>query len=279
MSGKRRKELDRKWEKLQGILKDLGSVVVAFSAGVDSTFLLHAAVKVLASEKTLAVTSHSVIHPARDLERAKTLAREMGVRHLVLEGNELEYPEFRKNPPERCYICKKELFNRLKELAAAEGFEHVAEGSNTGDLGDYRPGMRALKELGIRSPLLEAGLAKQDIRALSKEAGLPTWNRPSAACLASRVPYGTEITAEGLARVDEGESFLAELGLAGPVRVRHHETVVRLEMDPEGFPSLISEELRARVVKKFKSLGYGYVALDLEGYRTGSLNEELENRK
>ena len=249
----------------------LESVVVAFSGGVDSTLLLKMCCDVL-GRRVVAVTVDSPIHPAHELGDAVKMAELLQVKHLVIQSQELENPRFKANSPDRCYHCKKGLFRALKEIAAAQGVSNVVEGSNVDDLGDYRPGIRAADELGIRHPLREAGLTKSEIRALSKEMGLPIWNKPSLACLASRIPYGTPITLETLASIDAAETFIRSLGIA-QVRVRHYGHTARIEVEPGDIENLAGEATRQRIVDHLKGLGYLYVALDLAGYRTGSLNE------
>ena len=279
MSDSLERDLEQGWNRLLSILKELESVVVGFSAGVDSTFLLYAAIQALGGKNVLAVTARSATYPERQFKEAVAYAKSLGARHMAVDSEELDIPGFRDNPTNRCFICKTELYSQLKKVAETQGYKTVIDGSNADDVSDYRPGMQALKKLGIRSPLLEAGLSKQAIRMLSKKAGLPTWDKPAFACLSSRFPYGVEISEEDLAKVDAGERFMEELGLPGSIRVRHHKTIVRLEVDPANFSMLIDEKVYPRVVQKFKSLGYKYVTLDLQGYRTGSMNEVLFDKK
>ena len=266
-------ELQEKYHRLCADLRAMGSAAVAFSAGVDSTFLLRAAHEAL-GEGVLALTVRSVFCPEREIDAAAGFCRREGIRHLVETVDVLAVPGVGANPPERCYLCKKALFTRLGELARENGAAHLLEGSNLDDLDDYRPGLRAVEELGVESPLRRAGLTKAEIRALSKELGLETWEKPSFACLASRVAYGEALTAEKLARVDAAERFLASLGLR-QYRVRVHGTMARLEVEPEAMVLLAAPATAQRVNETLRALGFSRVTLDLAGYRAGSMNDAL----
>ncbi|MFO7152060.1 MAG: ATP-dependent sacrificial sulfur transferase LarE [Bacillota bacterium] len=267
-----------KLEKLEDIIRNLGSVLIAFSGGVDSTFLLKVCLDVLGKDKVLAVTARSSTYPARELEEAKALALKLGARHEIIESEELAVPGFSENPPERCYYCKKELFGKLVRMARERGFNFVVDGSNADDTGDFRPGMKAKDELGVVSPLKEAGLTKAEIRNFSREMGLPTWDKPSFACLASRFPYGEKITAEKLDRVGKAEELLDALGFT-QYRVRSHGDLARIEVLPDEIDKFFDSSLREKVTKEFKKLGFVYVSLDLTGYRTGSMNESLKEEE
>jgi len=267
-------DLSGKIEELKRILHQLGGVVVAYSGGMDSTLLLKLCLDTLGNGRVLAVTATSETYPSQEVTAAVRTAELLGARHRLIETAELDVPGFAANPPDRCYHCKRELFSRLTEIAAVEGLPHVVDGTNYDDLSDLRPGRRAARELGVRSPLQEAGLTKSEIRTLSRELGLPTWDKPAFACLASRFPYGTRITKDDLARIDRAESFLRRLGI-GQLRVRHHGPIARIEVEPGDIPSLVADEARQRIVAHFRELGYTYVTIDLAGYRMGSMNEVL----
>lgn len=259
-------------EKLKGMLRSHQSAVIAFSGGVDSSLLLSAAVAVMGPKMVLAVTFNTPLNLQSEIEGAAQLTAALKVEHRVIDIDPCSESEFTANPPERCYICKRLLFGPLVKLAEDEGFKVVLEGSNADDLDDYRPGLRAVKELGARSPLLEAGLGKAEIRFLSRQRDLPTWDKPSAACLASRIPYGEEITGDKLKQVAAAEDFLRSLGLEGNLRVRRHGSLARIEVDEKAFSAVTARHGEIR--EKLKELGFTYVTLDLCGFRSGSLNVE-----
>ena len=256
---------------LKSIIKKMDGAVVAFSGGVDSTLLLKVAHEVL-GDKVLAVTANSETYPKRELEEAKAFAQSLGIRHIVIETLELEIAGFADNPPDRCYYCKHELFSKLTEIARANGLEYVFDGSNFDDRNDHRPGMRAAKQLGVVSPLKQVELTKDDIREISKEFGLSTWNKPSFACLSSRFPYGTKITPEKLVVIGEAEDYMRDLGFH-ELRVRHHDNIARIEIGKADLERIIP--FADQISDKLKSLGYLYVTLDLTGYKTGSMNYTL----
>lgn len=265
-----------KLEKLKEYLTSLESVVVAFSGGVDSSFLLKVAHDVLGSQ-VLAVTARSSTYPEREFNEAVAFAQQYGIAHKVILSEELEVEGFSSNPLNRCYLCKNELFTKIRQIADENHIKHVAEGSNQDDLSDYRPGLQAVAELSVVSPLRTAGLTKEEIRILSREMGLKTWSKPSFACLSSRFPYGQEITREKLAMVDKAEQYLIDLGFT-QVRVRHHGDIARIELHPEELTDLVRRNLMQDIYSYFKSLGFTYAALDLKGYRTGSMNEKLQEK-
>lgn len=264
-------QLHEKYGRLKDLLRGFGGVAVAFSGGVDSTFLLKAAREAL-GDRVLAVTAQSCFFPRRELNEANDFCAREHIRHEICVCDELNVPGLRENPRNRCYLCKRALFEKMIALAASCGFGCVAEGSNMDDMGDYRPGLQAVAELGVKSPLRDAGLYKAEIRVLSKELGLPTWNKPSFACLASRFVYGEPLSEEKLNMVERAEQLLLELGLT-QMRVRVHGDVARIEALPEQFALVMQN--RERLAAEFKKIGFGYAALDLQGYRTGSMNETL----
>ena len=266
-------ETGQKFENLKDILKSLKKVLVAFSGGVDSTFLLRMARDVLGSN-VLAVIASSATYPASEQQEALRIAEDLKVKYKVIHTKELDDPNFRDNPPERCYFCKKELFSRLQEIAAEENIPHVCDGSNFEDTFDFRPGSKAAQELDVRSPLKEARLGKNEIRILSKKLGLPTWDKPAMACLSSRFPYFTSIDNESLRQIDSAEEYLRSKGLS-QLRVRHHGQVARIEIDPSDFSVIMKKKTREDIVENLKKIGYQYVTLDLTGYRTGSMNEPI----
>ena len=266
-------ELHEKYEKLRTYLKNLGGVAVAFSSGVDSTFLLRVAHDVL-GDRAVAVTASSCSFPARELNEAKTYCAENGIEHIIVASEELDIDGFRQNPENRCYLCKHELFEKILKIAEEKGLPAVVEGSNMDDNGDYRPGLAAVKELGIKSPLRYAELYKAEIRELSRELGLPTWDKQSFACLSSRFVYGETISETKLGMVDKAEQLLLDMGFR-QVRVRIHDKMARIEVQPQDIPRLVEEVNRETIAQKLREYGFTYVTVDLIGYRTGSMNETL----
>lgn len=270
-------ELNYKLSTLKANIKKMNRMVVAFSGGVDSTFLLKIAHEVL-NDGVIAVTARSSTYPEREFKEAAEFAKGLGVKHIIITSEELDIEGFSHNPVNRCYFCKKELFTKIREVASQNNIRYIADGSNIDDLDDYRPGMQALKEIGVVSPLKDADMTKEDIRILLKDLGLPTWDKPAFACLSSRFPYGQEITREKLEMVDKAEQYLLDLGFR-QVRVRHHGDIARIEVSSNERARFFDEELMDKVYKAFREIGFAYAAIDLKGYRTGSMNEVINKGK
>ena len=270
-------ELQEKLTRLEEYIRGLGSLAVGFSGGVDSSLLLVVAANVL-GDKAMAITGVDASIPERELKEAKEFCKEREIRHIICKVNPMKEESYRHNSPDRCYFCKHGIFTEIKRIAAENGIEYVAEGSNMDDLGDYRPGLKAVEELSVKSPLREAGLTKQDIREISKALGLPTWSKPAYACLASRFVYGEEITEEKLHMLDQAEQFLIEQGFLEE-RVRIHGNIARIEVPAKDIERLASEEIREAVYEKFKALGFMFVTIDMKGYKMGSMNATLQKAK
>ena len=270
-------QTDEKWDRLRSLLREMKLAVLAYSGGVDSSVLLCAATEVL-GPNLIAVTAISETYPPAELEPAKRFAASLGVRHRILATEEITRDEFSRNAPDRCYHCKQELFGKLRQIADTEGIAYILDGTNIDDLSDHRPGRKAAGEFSVRSPLAEAGLTKQEVRALARRMDLPMWDKPSLACLSSRIPYGTPITLELLKNIQSAEDAIHALGIR-QVRVRHHGDTARIEVEQDDLARLAAGDVRQQIVDVFKELGYVYICLDLEGYRTGSLNAVLEKKE
>jgi pyridinium-3,5-biscarboxylic acid mononucleotide sulfurtransferase len=268
--------MDTKFERLTNLLREQEGLLVAFSAGVDSTFLLKIAHMVM-GERAIALTASSPTAPPGELEAAKEFAKNLGCRHIVLDSHEMANPSFAENPVNRCFFCKDELYRICRKQADQLGIATVVDGTNLDDLKDHRPGLKAAKEWGVRHPLVEAEMTKEDIRRYSRALDLPTWDKPSSPCLSSRFPYGTEITFDRLKKVAACEVFMKELRFR-EFRVRYHGDLARIEVSPHEIDRLFEREIRDAVVKKFKEIGFNYVSLDLQGFRSGSLNEALQKK-
>ena len=270
-------QLSSKLKRLEAILSDMQSVLVAYSGGTDSTFLLKVASNVLGG-RAIAVTASSATYTPQELEEARKNTELIGAKHIIVHTNELDDPDFASNPPDRCYYCKKELFTKLFELAQQHSLNYVIDGSTCDDEKDFRPGTRAAVEFRVRSPLKDAGFTKEEIRMLSKDMNLPTWDKPPLPCLSTRFPYGTQITKEKVVRVGRAEEFLAGFGIR-QLRVRDHNNIARIEVPRKDMPMFLDEEISKQIMENFKALGYTYVTLDIQGYRMGSMNEPLKETK
>ena len=274
MQAEATRTIEEKMDALKTILADMGSVIVAYSGGTDSAFLAATAHDVL-GDRALAVTAKSPSLAPSELREAVELAERLELRHRIVETHEVEREDYAANNPNRCFFCKDELYTYLSAYAQDEGYDSIANGTNTDDLGDFRPGLNAAKQYSVRSPMVEADLSKAEIRELSKDMDLPTWDKPAQACLSSRIPYGSMVTVEALTRIAQAEEYLHdEIGIR-QLRVRHHDTVARIEVEPQDFITLTDDAVREQVVRKFCEIGYSYVTLDLQGFRSGSMNEVL----
>jgi len=270
--------LEGKYEQLIGLIKPMGRVIVAFSGGVDSTVVLKVALDTLGRENVLAATGVSPSLPQRELQSVKDLADVLSAPLELVETSEMDSPNYTSNPSNRCYFCKNELYSKLSELAATKNFNSILNGLNLDDTGDHRPGISAARQWNIRSPLLEARLSKADVRGLAEKLNLPNWEKPALACLSSRIPYGTPVTIQSLSQIERAEDFLRDRGFTN-VRVRHHTNLARIEVDGWDLPRLLAEPLRTDLIRHLKQLGYTYVTLDLQGFRSGSVNETIVNSK
>ncbi len=267
--------LDHKHRQLQQNLNSLGSALLAFSGGVDSTLLLKVCQETIPG-RFLAVTAKSDTTPQHELQDAVRYSKEIGAKHLIIDSDELSLPAFIENQADKCYICKKQRYSALETLARQQGLAHLVDGTNLDDSQDYRPGMQAIRELGVRSPLMETGFSKSEVRQLSRKLGLSTWNKPAYACLATRIPYGSPLTRAKLRQVDAGEIFLRELNLSQQIRVRHYGDTARIEVTAADLDKFLQETVRSRIISYFKQLGFSFITLDLEGYRMGSLNRAIQ---
>ena len=275
---KRDGKMKNKINELNALIKDCGKVLVAYSGGIDSSFVLKLCVEQVGKENVLAVTGASETFTEIELDNAADFAKSIGVEHAVVTTREIDNPDFRSNPPLRCYHCKKEFYSKIAKLAKKRGFKYIFDGSNKDDLSDYRPGRKAAEELGIISPLIKFGLTKKEVRELSKKMGIKIWDKPSNPCLASRVPYGEEITEKKLEMIFKAEKFLKDNGFIN-VRVRHHGKLARIEVPEKEIIKLLKEPLKSAIIKEFTSIGFTWVSIDIKGYRTGSLNEILDLKK